>query len=102
LQNKTFMQQSYNGHLVDLPHHNKVNGGLALGRIVQAGAGNAEQSALPDNAERGMVMLDHALPAGDARRFPQALAKKIALLNSAMVFSPERANRATLALKAGA
>ena len=50
--------------------------GFFLGRIVQAGAGNVEQIALPDNAKRGMTVLHHALPAGDAHRFPQALAKK--------------------------
>ncbi len=57
-------------------HQNLVHSWLALGRAVQAGAGNAEQIALPDNPERDLAVLHHALPAGDAHRFPQALAKK--------------------------
>jgi hypothetical protein len=84
-----------------------VYGGFAFGLIVQAGAGNAEQLALPDNAERGMVMPNHASPAGDAHHFPQALAKKsrstvswpilawsscrsFSLLASSVLISPEK------------
>lgn len=60
---------------INFPHQNKIQGRLAFGRI-QAGTGYSPRCALPDNAELCMLRADHASPAGDAYRFPQASAKK--------------------------
>ena len=61
---------------IDFLHQREVYSRLTFSFVVQSGTGDCEQNALPDNAERRMTGIDHALPAGDAHRFPQAAAKK--------------------------
>ena len=61
---------------VDFLHQGQIQSRLTGFLIVQTRTGDLEQSALPDNTELRMARGDHALPAGDAHRFPQACAKK--------------------------
>jgi Protein of unknown function (DUF2699). len=61
---------------VDFPHQHEVYARFSRSFIIQTGTGYLEQGALPHNAEPLMAGINHALPAGDAHRFPQALAKK--------------------------
>lgn len=61
---------------VDFLHQCEVYGRVTGSFVVQAGTGDFEQNALPDNTELRMAGIDHALPAGHAHRFPQASAKK--------------------------
>lgn len=61
---------------VDFLHQCKVRDRFSGSFVIQTGTSHLEQHALPDNAELRMAGIDHALPAGDAHRFPQASAKK--------------------------
>ena len=61
---------------VDFPHKSRSQGRFAFGRIMQAGTSCFERSALTSHTEPRMAGINHALPGGDAHRFPQASAKK--------------------------
>ena len=61
---------------VDFLHQCEVYARFSGFFVIQAGTSDFEQDALPDNAELRMDGIDHALPAGDGHRFPQASAKK--------------------------
>lgn len=72
---------------VDFPHQGQIVCGFPFGLIVQAGTGYAQECALTDNTGLVMLWLGHSLPAGDAHRFPQALAKKSRSTVSCPIFA---------------